>query len=62
MHSYPNLVPMRPADVRSMRERLAPFDYDDAYGFSWGRNILGGARSAIDASFDRYLGAVACGE
>ena len=61
MHSYPNLVPMRPADVRAMRERLAPFDYDDAYGFSWGRNILGGARSAIDASFDRYLAAVAGG-
>ncbi len=58
MFSYPNLVPMRPADVRSMRERLAPFEYDDAYGFSWGRNILGEARALVDASFDRYLAAV----
>ncbi|MBW8893904.1 MAG: hypothetical protein JF617_18020 [Burkholderiales bacterium] len=62
MYSYPNLVPMRLADVRSMRVRLAPFDYDDVYGFSWGRNILGNARSAVDASFDRYSAAVGCGD
>jgi hypothetical protein len=58
MYSYPNYVPMRPADVRAMRERLAPLDYDDAYGYSWGRNIIGGARAAVNASFDRYLAAV----
>jgi hypothetical protein len=62
MYSYPNLVPLRPADVRSMRERLAPFEYDDAYGFSWGRNILGAARARVDASFDRYLAAVGHGQ
>jgi hypothetical protein len=61
MYSYPNFMPMRPADVRSMRARLAPFDYDDAYGSSWGRNILGDARSWVDASFDRYLAAVSAG-
>jgi hypothetical protein len=58
MYSYPNYIPMPPADVRAMRERLAPFDYDDAYGYSWGRNIIGGAREAVNASFDRYLAAV----
>jgi glyoxylase-like metal-dependent hydrolase (beta-lactamase superfamily II) len=58
MYSYPNLVPMRPADVRAMRARLAPFGYDDAYGFSWGRNILGDACHAVQASFDRYLCAI----
>lgn len=58
MYSYPNLVPMRPSDVRAMRARLAPFGYDDVYGFSWGRNILGGGRAAVEASFDRYLAAV----
>ena len=62
MYSYPNLIPMRPADVLSMRARLAPFEYDDVYGYSWGRNILGSARSAVDASFDRYIAAVGCGE
>ena len=62
MYSYPNLIPMRPTDVRSMRARLDPFDYEDVYGFSWGRNILGAARAAVDSSFDRYLAAVCCDE
>lgn len=59
MYSYPNHIPLRPADVRSMRERIAPFAYDDVYGFSWGCNIIGGGRAAIDASFERYLAIVA---
>jgi hypothetical protein len=58
MYSYPNLVPMRPSEVSAMRGRLAGFDYEDVYGFSWGRNIIGGARAALEASFDRYLVAV----
>jgi hypothetical protein len=58
MYSYPNFIPMPPASVRQMRELLTPFDYDDAYGFSWGRNIIGGARAAVNSSFDRYLTAV----
>jgi glyoxylase-like metal-dependent hydrolase (beta-lactamase superfamily II) len=62
MYSYPNFIPMLPANVRRMRELLAPFDYDDAFGFSWGRNIIGGARAAVNASFDRYLAAVEAGK
>jgi hypothetical protein len=58
LYSYPNMVPMRPADVLAMRTRLEPFDYDDVHGYSWGRNILGDARAAVQASFDRYLAAV----
>ena len=59
MYSYPNLVPMKPADVRAMQERLAPYDFDDVYGYTWGRNIIGGARQAVAASFERWLRAVA---
>lgn len=58
MFSYPNLVPMPRADVLQMRERLAPWAFDDVYGYSWGRNILGQAKAAVDASFDRYLARV----
>jgi hypothetical protein len=58
MYSYPNYVPMRGCDVREMRERLAPFSYDDVYGYSWGRNIIGGGRAAVEASFERYLAIV----
>jgi hypothetical protein len=59
MYSYPNFMPMPPHDVRHMRDLLAGLPIDDVFGFSWGRNILGGARAAVDASFDRYLRAVA---
>jgi len=58
MYSYPNYVPMRTSDVREMQERLTPFDYDDVYGYSWGRNIIGGGRAAVSASFERHLAAV----
>ncbi|KGQ19761.1 Beta-lactamase-like protein [Lysobacter dokdonensis DS-58] len=59
MHSVPNFTPMKPSAVRRMRELLAPYDYDDVYGFSWGRNILGNGRAAVEASFDRFLQQVA---
>lgn len=55
MYSYPNYVPMKTSDVRAMRERLARYDYDDVYGYTWGRNIIGNGRAAVEASFDRHL-------
>jgi glyoxylase-like metal-dependent hydrolase (beta-lactamase superfamily II) len=59
MYSYPNHVPMRTSDVAAMRARLAGYAFDDVYGYTWGRNILGGARAAVDVSFERHLRAVA---
>jgi len=59
MHSVPNFTPMKPSAVRRMRALLAPYDYDDVYGFSWGRNILGGGKRAVEASFDKFLAQVA---
>jgi hypothetical protein len=60
MYSYPNYIPMKTADVRAMRARLAPLRYDDVYGFSWGRNIIGGGQAAVEASFERFFSAVDC--
>jgi len=59
MYSYPNAIPLAPSRVRAMRTLLAGCDFEDVYGYSRGRNIIGGARAAVDASFDRYLEAVA---
>lgn len=59
MYSYPNLIPLPPGQVRAMQARLAGYDFDDVYGFTWGRNIIGGGRAAVDASFQRYLSAIA---
>lgn len=58
MYSYPNFVPMKSSDVRSMRSRLDGYDFEDVFGYTWGRNIIGDARKAVDASFDRHLEAV----
>ncbi|MET0532977.1 MAG: MBL fold metallo-hydrolase [Steroidobacter sp.] len=59
MYSYPNYVPMKTSEVRAMRERLAEYDFEDVYGFTWARNIIGNGRAAVDASFDRHLRMVA---
>lgn len=59
LYSYPNNLPMRSSDVRAMRERLRGFAFEDVYGYTWGRNILGGGRAAVDASFARHLDRVA---
>jgi glyoxylase-like metal-dependent hydrolase (beta-lactamase superfamily II) len=58
MYSYPNAVPMQTSDVVAMRDRLADFRFADVFGYTWGRNILGSGRAAVDASFARYLKAV----
>ena len=59
MRSYPNFTPMPPDAVRGMQSRLAGYDFEDVYGFTWGRNIIGGGRAAVDASFELYLSAIA---
>jgi hypothetical protein len=58
MYSYPNLIPMRTRDVVALRERLAGREFQDVFGYTWGRVIRGGGRAAVDASFERYLAAV----
>ena len=58
LYSYPNYMPMPVSDVRAMQTRLAPFEFEDVYGYSWGRNIIGGGRRAVDDSFERYFQAM----
>ncbi len=58
MYSYPNLIPMRTSNVIAMRARLSKYAFEDVFGYSWGLNIIGDGRQAVNASFDRYLAAV----
>lgn len=58
MYSVPNYIPAHPHDVRETRERLDGLDFDDLYGFTWGLNVIVGARAAVDESFDRYFRAI----
>lgn len=59
MYSYPNYIPMKTSDVRAMQARLDGLAFDDVYGFTWGRTIVGGGRAAVDRSFARHLAAAA---
>ena len=58
MYSVPNYIPARPDCVMEIRQRLAGLAFDDVYGYTWGLNIRGGARAAVDESFERYFRAV----
>ena len=44
--------------LRDMRARFAEYEFEDVFGYTWGRNIIGGGREAVDASFDRWLAAI----
>jgi glyoxylase-like metal-dependent hydrolase (beta-lactamase superfamily II) len=58
MYSVPNYIPLHPDRVIDIRRRVEGLAFDDVYGYTWGLNIIGGARAAVDASFERYLRAV----
>jgi glyoxylase-like metal-dependent hydrolase (beta-lactamase superfamily II) len=58
VHSVPNHLPMHPEHVLGIQRRLQGLELDDIYGFTWGLNIHGGARAALDASIERHLNAV----
>jgi len=58
MHSVPNYIPVGPGTIREIADRLVGLDFDDVYGFTWGLDIIGGARVAVDESLDRYLAAI----
>lgn len=58
MYSYPNAIPMHPDAVRKMRRAIERLEFEDVFGFTWRRNILGGGSGAVARSFDRYLKAI----
>lgn len=59
MHSVPNYIPVGPHVIRDLQCRLADVDFDDLYGFTWGRNLIGDAAAAVARSLTRYLDIVA---
>lgn len=58
MYSYPNYIPLHPDHIVSMQRRLERYDFTDVFGYSFGRNIIGNGREAVDRSIVRYLKAV----
>jgi glyoxylase-like metal-dependent hydrolase (beta-lactamase superfamily II) len=59
MRSFPNLIPLGPAALRRILERIEPFSFDQIYGAWWEANILSDAKAAVARSVQRYLRAIA---
>ena len=55
MTSYPNLIPMTAATVQQIVGAVAPYAFDRIYGGWWRRNILTGAKDAVQKSAQRYI-------
>jgi hypothetical protein len=58
MRSYPNFIPLPAKDVEHIGRAMAPFEYDTIYGHYFDRVITPDARSVLDKSVERYLGAI----
>jgi hypothetical protein len=58
MHSVPNYIPVSANVINDIHQRLEDLEFDDVYGFTWGLNIIGQARQAVDQSLHRYLAAI----
>jgi len=58
MCSYPNLIPLGPAAIDRILERLQPFSFDQIYGGWWKATILTDAKAAVARSAERYLRAI----
>jgi hypothetical protein len=55
MWSFPNLIPLDPATINQIVERIAPFGFDRIYGGWWGRVVVRDGAAAIRRSAQRYL-------
>jgi glyoxylase-like metal-dependent hydrolase (beta-lactamase superfamily II) len=58
MRSYPNLIPLGPAAINRILERIESFSFDQIYGGWWKANVSSDAKSAITRSAQRYLRAI----
>jgi hypothetical protein len=55
MRSYPNDIPLSPADVRHIVSSVQPYQFDRIYGGWWDRVVDSDGKGAIERSADRYV-------
>lgn len=54
MRSYPNYIPLSPADVQGIVEAVRQFEFDRVYGGWWQNDIKSGGKEAVERSAERY--------
>ena len=55
MFSYPNLIPVSGDTVRDVVAAVEPYTFDRIYGGWWDRNVMSGAKEAVQRSAERYI-------
>ena len=55
MRSFPNLIPIGPAAIHRILERIEPFPFEQIYGAWWEANVLSDAKAAVMRSAERYV-------
>jgi hypothetical protein len=58
MWSYPNLVPLAPAQIEALVTALAPFPFDSIYGAWFDRVIESDGSAIVRRSAERYVRAI----
>ena len=58
MRSYPNFIPLSAKEVEHIGAAMAPFKFDVLYGHYFDRVIAKDAKSVLEKSIARYVGAV----
>jgi glyoxylase-like metal-dependent hydrolase (beta-lactamase superfamily II) len=58
MYSYPNLIPLAPAQVQRIAAALEPFSFDTIHGAWWGSVVERDGSAAVRRSVTRYVRAV----
>lgn len=55
MRSYPNMIPLPPAEVTRLARLVAPLQFDRIYGAFWDRDLTADARRRVQDSAERYV-------
>ncbi|MGD9893151.1 MAG: MBL fold metallo-hydrolase [Dehalococcoidia bacterium] len=58
MYSYPNLIPLAPAEIEGILERMRPYRFSRLYGAWNGRVVTADGWNAIERSAARYIARV----
>jgi hypothetical protein len=58
MYSYPNYIPLPPAEIDRIVAAVEPFEFDRIYGAWWDRNVGSDGKNAVRRSAERYKRAI----
>jgi hypothetical protein len=55
MRSYPNYIPLPPAEIHRILDAIEPYEFDRVYGGWFGNDVRDGGKEAVRRSAERYI-------